>query len=123
MFSINKITFYPVDVIRFAHELDVIANEAEVGNPSQAAREITKQFVGNFLASICDDARSLLFLAPALRRIIEEINDGNCEVYETNDQRIGIIHTGREFEVLTLREALKNGSPFLRLERGYYSFN
>lgn len=122
MHNINKIAFYPVDVIRFAYELNLIAKEAEVGNPSQAACEITQQYIGNFLASICDDAESLLFLAPALRRLIEEINDGDCEEYEANEQRVGIIHTGRYFEVIPLRDALKQDRPFLRVERGEYSF-
>lgn len=122
MHSINKIAFFPVDVIRFAYELDVIANEIEKDNSLQGAREITKQYIGNFLASICDDAFSLRFLAPALCRLIEEINDGDCEEYETNEQRVGIIHTGRYFEVIPLRDALKQDRPFLRVERGEYSF-
>lgn len=122
MHSINKISFSPIDVIRFANELDVIANEIEKDNSLQGAREITKQQVGNFLASICDDSFSLLFLAPALRRLIEEINDGDCEEYETNEKRVGIIHTGRNFEVIPLRDALKQDRPFLRIERGYYSY-
>lgn len=119
---INRIAFIPREVLRFADELENIANEIAKNNSLQWPREITKQQVGNFLASICDDARSILILTPELRRLIEEINDGDCEEYEANEKRVGIIHTGRNFEVIPLRDALKQDRPFLRIERGYYSY-
>ena len=117
---INKIAFIPREVLRFADELDVIAREV---GATGFNREMTMQFTGNFLASICNDARSILILAPELRRFIEAINDGDCEVYEANEQQGGIFYNGRAFEMLPLRDAVKQDRPFLRVVSGVISLN